>query len=64
MQLWGGVGRPDGTPSSSLAEDVAATCRSIAFLRLKVLGSEAGDNPEEAFVSFQVRPALPGLHNT
>jgi uncharacterized protein YchJ len=49
-----GSKRPDGTYASSLAEDIAATCRSLAFLRLKVGQVEKGSSEDEGFVTYQV----------
>eukprot|EP00884_Botryococcus_braunii_P016129 jgi/Botrbrau1/319/Bobra.0022s0281.2 len=45
--------RPDGTLASSLAEDVAATCRTTAFLRLKVMQVEPSSSLDEGFVAFK-----------
>lgn len=49
-----GSKRPDGTPASTLAEDVAATCKSVTFLRLKLRDVEKGSSEDEGFVTFQV----------
>ena len=44
----------DGTPSeTSLIEDVRATADKVSWDRLKVLKTEDGASPDEAFVTFQ-----------
>lgn len=48
-----GSKKPDGTVSSTLEEDVRATCEKIRWDRLKVLSTEDGATPDEAFVTFQ-----------
>jgi SEC-C motif-containing protein len=49
-----GTKEPDGTVSSTLEEDVRATCEKIRWDRLKVVSTEDGNTPDEAFVTFQV----------
>jgi uncharacterized protein YchJ len=44
---------PDGKFSSTLAEDVRATCDKVGFEQLKVLSAEDGATADEAFVTFQ-----------
>jgi SEC-C motif-containing protein len=49
----GTVNPDDGTPSSSLREDVTATCDKITWDKLKILSCEDGSSPDEAYVTFQ-----------
>ena len=44
---------PDGKHSSTFREDCAATFRTIAWQQLRVLGTEAGTNDDEQYVTFQ-----------
>ena len=44
---------PDGKHSSTYREDCAATFRTIAWQQLRVLGTEAGTNDDEQYVTFQ-----------
>jgi SEC-C motif domain protein len=48
---WSGSKTPDGEFSSSLLEDVYATCRTVGWERLKILEREDGE--DESFVTFQ-----------
>jgi SEC-C motif-containing protein len=48
-----GTVNPDGTPSSTLREDVVATCEKITWDKLKILSCEDGSSPDEAYVTFQ-----------
>lgn len=48
-----GSKQPDGAPSSTLREDVRATCEKITWDKLKILSCEDGSSPNEAFVTFQ-----------
>jgi len=48
-----GTTNPDGTQSSTLREDVRATCEKITWDKLKILSCEDGSSPDEAFVTFQ-----------
>jgi len=43
---------PDGQHSSSFLEDINATLRTIAWQHLKLLGTEAGETPNEGIVKF------------
>ena len=48
-----GSTRPDGTPASSLEQDVRATMKRVAWQRLRVDGTECGkEGEEEGRVSF------------
>ncbi|KAK9823668.1 hypothetical protein WJX72_004547 [[Myrmecia] bisecta] len=49
-----GSKRPDGTPASTLPEDVRATMKRCAWQRLKMMSCRDGSNADEAFVKFQV----------
>lgn len=51
-----GTAAPEGAPSrnaSTLEEDVRATCEKINWEKLKILSTEDGPGPDEAFVTFQ-----------
>lgn len=45
-------GGPEGR--KELAEDCEETCRRLVFKHLEILGAEAGEGEDEAFVSFRV----------
>lgn len=49
----GGSKTPDGNYSSSLKEDVQATCSKIGFRKLKIIDRQAGSHADEEFVEFQ-----------
>jgi len=54
--LAGGTPAPEGGPASNastLEEDVRATCNKITWDKLRILSTEDGAQPEEAFVTFQ-----------
>lgn len=44
---------PDGKHSSTLEQDVRATCSKIGWYKLKVLSRGPGSSDDEAFVEFQ-----------
>lgn len=43
----------DGSPGSTLEQDIYATCKKLRFLQLKVLEAYNGEQEDEAFVRFQ-----------
>ncbi len=48
-----GTKTPDGENSSTLIEDINATFRTIAWQRLRVLGTECGASADEGKVQFE-----------
>ena len=53
---YGGSVNPDGSPSSTLAEDADATCRKIAFRRLSIVRAPPPEpDAAEGWVTFQAR---------
>ena len=53
---YGGSVNPDGSPSSTLAEDADATCRKTAFRRLSIVRAPPPEpDAAEGWVTFQAR---------